>query len=205
MQITRDMLKEKGACEKGYRDFCQAFPESDYPDGVEYQALLDACAENNKDNYANWLLSSFGRTNDETAVEGDLISDRSIYICGSLKVTGKIKCKQLRVSGFIEAGGSIEAGESIKADESIEAGESIKAGWSIKADESIEAGESIKAGGSIKAGWSIKAGGSIKAGWNCGIYAGLHVKLNSCMRYIKAITRPSNIICGEYIEGDVKR
>ena len=181
MQITRDMLKEKGACEKGYRDFCQAFPESDYPDGVEYQALLDACAENNKDNYANWLLSSFGRTNDETAVEGDLISDRSIYICGSLKVTGKIKCKQLRVSGFIEAGGSIEAGESIKADESIEAGESIKAGW------------------------SIKAGGSIKAGWNCGIYAGLHVKLNSCMRYIKAITRPSNIICGEYIEGDVKR
>ena len=194
MRITKDMLKAKGACVNGYRDFCKSFPEEDYPDGVEYQELLNACTENNRDDYADWLLYSFGRTNDEIFVDGDLISDKPIYVCGSLKVTGNIKA-----GGSIKAGGYIEAGGSIKA------GGYIKAGWYIKAGEYIEAGEYIKAGWYIKAGGYIEAGGYIKAGDNYGIYAGLCVRLDSDMRYVKAKTCPQNLMCGEYVQGDVKR
>ena len=218
MRITKDMLKAKGACVNGYRDFCKSFPEEDYPDGVEYQELLNACTENNRDDYADWLLYSFGRTNDEIFVDGDLISDKPIYVCGSLKVTGNIKAGgSIKAGGYIEAGGSIKAGGYIKAGwyikagEYIEAGEYIKAGGSIKAGGYIEAGGSIEAGEYIKAGWYIKAGGYIeaggyiKAGDNYGIYAGLCVRLDSDMRYVKAKTCPQNLMCGEYVQGDVKR
>ena len=110
MKITRDMLKAKGACATGYREFCEAFPENKYPAGVDYQEVLDKCAENDRDSHASWLLNAFGRTNDVKHIDGDLISDSSIYVCGRLEVTGKITCKKC-----IEAGLGIKAGEGIKA------------------------------------------------------------------------------------------
>ena len=118
IKITRDMLKEKGACASGYRAFCKEFPDDEYPDGVGYQDLLDRCAENGRDAYASWLIDAFGNTTDVRKIEGDYISEKSIYVCGRLEVTGKIYCR-----------GSIKAGFGIKAGESIEAGDD----WGIYA------------------------------------------------------------------------
>ena len=207
IKITRDMLKEKGACTSGYREFCKEFPDDEYPDGVGYQDLLDRCAENGRDAYASWLIDAFGHTTDVRKIEGDYISEKSIYVCGRLEVTGKIYCR-----------GSIEAGESIKAGFGIKAGESIKAGFGIKAGKSIEAGESIEAGRGIEAGFGIKAGESIEAGWGIeagrgikagesieagndwGIYAGTHAKISSDLRRVVAKTRPRNLMSGEFVE-----
>ena len=116
MKITKELLREKGACAAGYRDFLKEFPEEKYPDGVEYQDLLDCCAEKGF-SYGSWLLSVFGRTDDVRKVDGDLITEKSIIFAGRLEVSG-----------------SIEAGCGIKA------GEGIEAGWGIKAGEGIEAG-----------------------------------------------------------------
>ena len=101
-KITRDMIKAKGAFPAGYREFCKTFPEEDYPDGVEYQKILDRCAENGRDSYASWLVYTFGKTTDVRKIEGDYISEKSIFVCGRLEVTGKISCI-----------GSIEAGDGI--------------------------------------------------------------------------------------------
>ena len=162
MKITRDMLKAKGACATGYREFCEAFPKDKYPDGVDYQEVLDKCTENDRDSHASWLLDMFGRTNDVKYIDGDLISDSSIYVCGRLEVTGKISCKR-----------------------SIKAGDDIKAGYGI------EAGGGIKAGLGIKAGWGIKAGYGIEAGKDYGIYAGLRCRLSmSDHRKIAASRKP---------------
>ena len=124
-KITRDMIKAKGACASGYREFCKAFPEEAYPDGVEYQKILDRCAENGRDSYASWLVYTFGKTTDVRKIEGDYISEKSIFVCGRLEVTGKISC-----IGRIEAGDSIEAGWDIKADENF----GIYAGLSVRLD-----------------------------------------------------------------------
>ena len=103
MKITKELLREKGACAAGYRDFLKEFPEEKYPDGVEYQDLLDCCAEKGF-SYGSWLLSVFGRTDDVRKVDGDLITEKSIIFAG-----------RLEVSGSIEAGWGIKAGEGIEA------------------------------------------------------------------------------------------
>ena len=103
MKITKELLREKGACAAGYRDFLKEFPEEKYPEGVEYQDLLDCCAEKNF-SYGSWLLGVFGRTDDVRKVDGDLITEKSIIFAG-----------RLEVSGSIEAGCGIEAGEGIEA------------------------------------------------------------------------------------------
>ena len=177
IKITRDMLREKGACTSGYREFCKEFSDDEYPDGVGYQDLLDICAENGRGAYASWLIDAFGHTTDVRKIEGDYISEKSIYVCGRLEVTGKIYCR-----------GNIKAGWGIKAGESIEAGFGIKAGLGIEAGESIEAG------------WGIEAGESIKAGNDWGIYAGTHAKISSDLRRVVAKTRPRNLMSGEFLE-----
>lgn len=127
MKITKELLKEKGACAAGYRDFLKEYPVDKYPDGVEYQELLDCCAE--KDfSYGSWLLGAFGKTDEVRKIDGDLIVEKGIIFAGRLEVKGCIK------AGWgIDVGGGIEAGFGIKADESIRAGLGIKAGYGIEA------------------------------------------------------------------------
>ena len=103
MKITKELLREKGACAAGYMGFLKEFPEEKYPDGVEYQDLLDCCAEK-RFGYGSWLLSEFGRTDDVRKVDGDLITEKSIIFAGRLEVSRSIK-----------AGEGIEAGWGIKA------------------------------------------------------------------------------------------
>ena len=174
MKITKELLKEKGVCADGYRDFLREYPVDKYPDGVEYQELLDCCAEKNFE-YGSWLLEMFGRTDEVRKIGGDLIVEKGIIFAGQLEVRGCIEA-----GNGIKAGWGIEAGRGIKAGRGIEAGDGIKAGWGIeagrgiKAGLDIEAGDSIKAGLGIKAGWGIEAGRGIKAGR--GIEAGDGIK-----------------------------
>ena len=153
MKITKELLKEKGACAAGYRDFLKEYPVDKYPDGVEYQELLDCCAEKNF-SYGSWLLGAFGKTDDVRKIEGDLIVEEGIIFAG-----------QLEVKGCIKAGGSIKAGDGIEAGRGIDAGLGIKAGGGIKAGDGIKAGCSIRAGFGIETGYGIEAGGGIDAGW----------------------------------------
>ena len=121
MKITKELLKEKGACAAGYRDFLKEYPVDKYPDGVEYQELLDCCAEKNF-SYGLWLLDVFGRTDDVRKIDGDLIVEKGIIFAG-----------RLEVKGCIEAGRGIKAGYGIKAGCGIEAGSGIEAGYGIEA------------------------------------------------------------------------
>ena len=109
MKITKELLKDKGACAAGYRDFLKEYPVDKYPDGVEYQELLDCCAEKNF-SYGSWLLDAFGKTDDVRKIEGDLIVEKGIIFAGRLEVKGCIKAGE-----GIEAGLGIEAGEGIEA------------------------------------------------------------------------------------------
>ena len=171
MKITKELLKEKGACAAGYRDFLKEYPVDKYPDGVEYQELLDCCAE--KDfSYGSWLLGAFGKTDEVRKIDGDLIVEKGIIFAGRLEVKGCIK-----------------------------AGEGIETGYGIEAGGGIKAGFGIKAGGGIEAGNGIKAGYGIKAGDEFGIYAGLRFRItNKTQRKIIAKNRPENIMCGEFEE-----
>ncbi|MFQ8836339.1 MAG: hypothetical protein ACLR8L_00265 [Oscillospiraceae bacterium] len=45
MKIAKGTFEGEGACAAGYRDFLKEYPVDKYPDGVEYQELLDCCAE----------------------------------------------------------------------------------------------------------------------------------------------------------------
>ena len=142
-----------------------------YPDGVEYQELLDCCAEKNF-SYGSWLLGAFGKTGEVRKIEGDLIVEKGIIFAGQLEVKG---C--------------------------IEAGFGIKAGFGIEAGNGIKAGAGIEAGNGIKAGFGIEAGNGIKAGDEFGIYAGLRCRItNKTLRKIIAKKRPENIMCGEFEE-----
>ena len=125
MKITIEMLKEKSACSTGRKDFL-----THYPDGCEYQELLNACAENGKDDYAQWLMLAFGPTDSVLNIDGDLEREHSLFWAGRIACTGAIRIKgALRAGCGIKAGGGIEAGEGIKAGEGIEAGED----WGIYA------------------------------------------------------------------------
>ena len=219
MKITKELLKEKGACSAGYRDFLKEYPVDKYPDGVEYQELLDCCAEKNF-RYGSWLLGAFGKTDEIRKIEGDLIVEKGIIFAGWLEVKGCIKAGDginagsgikagdgikagwgIEAGYGIKAGAGIEAGYDIEAGDGIKAGRCIKAGLGIKAGDGIEAGEGIEAGSGIEAGRSIKAGGGIKAGDKFGIYAGLRCRItNKTLRKIIAKKRPENIMCGEFEE-----
>lgn len=53
MFITKELLKEKGACDAGTRWFLERFP-----DGVDYQELLNELAKANRVDWAQWALSN---------------------------------------------------------------------------------------------------------------------------------------------------
>ena len=168
MQITLDLLRANGACEDGVNAFL-----GQYPDGLaDYQDVLNKCVEHDLERYAAWLLNAVGPTMDVLRIEGDLITDKSIYICGSLYVTG-----------------------------SINAGWDINAGLDINAGENINAGRGIKAGESINAGGGVNAGENINAGRNYGIYAGLHARLDDIAhRSIRAAHKPERIMTGVWVD-----
>ena len=136
--ITLRYLREIGACAEGRSAFEKAFP-----DGGEYQTVLDKCAEEGRMDFASWLLHKVGPTDDVRTYE-EQINDENISICFAGTLIFK---KGARVKG-------IEAGCGIKAGEGIEAGDGIKAGEGIEAGE----GYGVFAGLKIKlSNWSLYA------------------------------------------------
>ena len=119
--IIVEMLKVKGACASGMRDFLREFPPEQYPNGADYQEVLNRCAEHERPNYAEWLIAKFGDTDTTLSVD-EIDTDGYVFFAGRIEARGEIRCK------MIMAGRGIKAGESIKAVEGIEAGEEIKAG-----------------------------------------------------------------------------
>ena len=126
--ITVEMLKVKGACASGMRDFLKEFPREQYPDGADYQEVLNRCAEHKRPSYAEWLLNEFGATNTTLSVD-KINTDGYVFFAGRIEARCEIRCKAIMAGREIEAGCGIEAGWGIKA------GEGIKAGWGIKAGE----------------------------------------------------------------------
>ena len=220
--ITLRYLREIGACSEGRLAFEKAFPN-----GGEYQDVLDKCAEEGRMDFAGWLLHEVGPTDDVRTYE-EQINDENISICFAGTLIFK---KGARVKGIeagwgikagcgikagegIEAGRGIEAGCGIKAGEGIEAGCGIKAGWGIEAGWGIKAGCGIEAGCGIKAGWGIEAGCGIEAGWGIkagcgieagneyGIFAGLKIKLPNWSLHarVSASCKPTNLVSGYWVE-----
>ena len=117
MKITLDWLKEKNACGEARREFAKRFPE-----GAEYQDVLDALAAENNFEWAYWLMHAAGPVDTVLEVE-ELTAEASLFFAGKVIVKGAIE-----VAKWILAGGGIEAGGGIKAGEGIEAGGGIEAG-----------------------------------------------------------------------------
>ena len=167
MKITKEFLKEKDACNEGFRWFCDNFPE-----GGEYQVVLDALAKENRADWARWLIEKVGPANTTLEIE-TMETETSLFFAGKIIVKGALK-----VDKWLLAGYGIEAGCG------------------------IEAGLGIKAGSGIKAGEGIEAGCGIKAGYDFGIFAGLRVRISQRKHcaIITAKKEPKNIICGEFVK-----
>ena len=170
MKITNEILKEKGACSEGVEWFSLKFPT-----GEEYQNVLNALAEDDKDTWAIWLLHSMGKTTDIFKAD-EINTEKSFFFSGSVIVRGNIKCR------------------SIKAGLGIKAGEGIEAGWGIEAGEGIEAGRGIEAGEGIKAGddFEIFAGLSVR------------LSQKSELAIVTAETKPKNLASGYWVSKEKK-
>ena len=125
MKITRDQLKGWGACRDGYELFLRRFPDGE----AEYQDVLNALAEDDRPDYAYWLMNHAGPDR-ESVIEVEAIAD-----CKHFFAAGRLVIKNgAAVTGRLRAGWGIEAGEGIKVGWGIEAGEgfSIFAGLRLR-------------------------------------------------------------------------
>lgn len=109
--ITVEMLKVKGACASGMRDFLKEFPREQYPDGADYQEVLNRCAEHKRPNYADWLLNEFGAANTTLSVD-KINTDGYVFFAGRIEARGEIRCKAMMAGREIKAGEGIEIGRA---------------------------------------------------------------------------------------------
>lgn len=121
--ITRQHLAELGACTEG-----MAFYDQTYPAGrAEYQDMLDQAVKACHTDYATWLLSQIGPTEDVLNLESINDAGLDIVFAGHIKIRFGAILRSLICGLSIEAGEGIEAGFDIKAGEyGVYAGLSIK-------------------------------------------------------------------------------
>ena len=100
MQITIEWLKEKHACSDGTNWFSEHFPGG----SGDYQAVLDALAQDNKVDYARWLLNAAGHNDSVLEVEGDLEVKCGVFFAGRINVSGKIFATAILAGAGIKAG-----------------------------------------------------------------------------------------------------
>lgn len=109
--ITLDYLKQLGACREGQREFQRVFPN-----GGQYQEVLDRCAEENRIDFGLWLFGRIGKTEDERVYEEEIDDlNLNIIFAGKVKFKYGAKIKRLLSGLGIEAGLGINAGEGIEA------------------------------------------------------------------------------------------
>ena len=132
MKITKDMLVEWGPCQGGIDWFEENFPSLE----EDYQKILNRLAEENRKDYAEWLLKKAGQLNTEIKVE-EIATKNSFFFAGKIIVSKGISVGFNLLAGRgIEAGWSIEAGLGIEAggDFGVFAGLRVRiANWSVKA------------------------------------------------------------------------
>jgi len=120
MKITKDMLVEWGACQGGIDWFEENFPSLE----EDYQEILNRLAEENRKDYAEWLLKKAGQLNTEIKVE-EIATKNSFFFAGKIIVS-----KGISVGFNLLAGRGIEAGD----DFGVFAGVRVRiANWSVKA------------------------------------------------------------------------
>ena len=178
-RITLDYLRELGACLERQREFKRAFP-----DGGGYQEVLDRCAEEGRIDFARWLFSKAGPTEDVRIFENEILDEnKKLFFAGSMDF------KQPVFVRYIFAGEGIQAGLGIRAGYGIQAGEGIRAGYGIQAGWGIQAGEGIQAG------WGIRAGDDF------GVFAGLNVEISLWEKYavVSASEKPKNLMSGFWV------
>ena len=78
--ITLDFLKAHDACAEGRREFERVFP-----DGGEYQQVLDRCADEDRMDFAQWLMKVCGPSGDVRTFDEDFDEpDKNIAFAGTL-------------------------------------------------------------------------------------------------------------------------
>ena len=190
-RITLDYLRELGACLERQREFKRAFP-----DGGGYQEVLDRCAEEGRIDFARWLFSKAGPTEDVRIFENEILDEnKKLFFAGSMDFKQPVFVRYIFAGEGIQAGLGIRAGYGIQAGEGIRAGYGIQAGWGIQAGEGIQAGWGIQAGEGIQAGWGIRAGDDF------GVFAGLNVEISLWEKYavVSASEKPKNLMSGFWV------
>ena len=105
--ITLDYLKQLGACREGQREFQRVFP-----DGGQYQEVLDRCAEEGRIDFGSWLVNHIGPTEDVRVYEEEIDdSNLNIIFAGKVEFKRGAKVKHLFSGCGIKAGCGIEAGK----------------------------------------------------------------------------------------------
>ena len=105
---------------------------------------------------------------------GTLALKGGAFVGQDLIAHGSVECdKGVRVGGHLTGAASVRVGQGIWVGGAITGVQHLEAGWGIKA------GECIHAGGAIKAGESLSAGEDIRAGDGYGVFAGLHVQVDT--------------------------
>lgn len=99
------MLVEWGACQDGIDWFEENFSSLE----GDYQEILNRLAEENRKDYAEWLLKKAGQLNTEIKVE-EIATKNSFFFAGKIIVT-----KGISVGFYLLAGRGIEAGLGIEA------------------------------------------------------------------------------------------
>ncbi len=99
-KITLAYLKELGACREGQREFQKAFP-----DGGDYQEVLDRCAEEGRLDFAGWLFSHMGPTEDVRTYSEDIAEpDKNIFFAGRIEFVGSVFARDIKAGCGIKAG-----------------------------------------------------------------------------------------------------
>ena len=95
MKITKDQIRTWNACRKWYEWFLRRFPDGE----AEYQDVLNALAEDDRPDYADWLMNHAGPDR-EAVLEVEVIAD-----CKHLFAAGRLVIKNgAAVTGRLRAG-----------------------------------------------------------------------------------------------------
>ena len=104
--ITLDFLKAHDACAEGRREFERVFP-----DGGEYQQVLDRCADEDRMDFAQWLMNVCGPSDDVRTFDDDVNEpDKNIAFAGTLYFKKGANVKRILAGDGIKAGCGIKAG-----------------------------------------------------------------------------------------------
>ena len=109
--MTLDLLKANYACEEGQREVERVFPN-----GGEYQQVLDRCADEDRMDFAQWLMNVCGPSDDVRTFDEDFDEpDKNIAFAGTVQFKRVARAKSILAGGGIEAGWGIQAGRGIEA------------------------------------------------------------------------------------------